>query len=78
MNGVCYSVPDSSAGDREAIKLLPMLDRSKQGYNPGQAEIFYFSYGQAGFSVHLTPSREIIMGAPGALLWTGWQCVTNH
>ncbi|XP_071438633.1 integrin alpha-PS4-like [Hetaerina americana] len=80
MNGVCYWLSDAKYFERNARKLIPLLNTRNQGfevppaYDPDRdiTQIYYYSYGGAGLSVDFVAnSSDVIIGAPGVFDWKG-------
>lgn len=71
MNGMCYVLADDEPADIEGRKLIPLLNETLQQFEAHSIQYFLYAYGQAGFSVHMTPQEEILVGAPGVFLWAG-------
>ncbi|XP_068247272.1 integrin alpha-PS3-like [Palaemon carinicauda] len=71
MNGACYWL-NASLQDAPAHKFIPLLNSAKQTYHTRGRNLFYYSHGQAGISIHFpdTPN-EMLIGAPGIFNWQG-------
>ncbi|KAK4318879.1 hypothetical protein Pmani_010143 [Petrolisthes manimaculis] len=71
INGVCYWM-NASLPNAPARKKMPLVQNSKQTRNVNGREMFFYSHGQVGFSVHFPDNpTEMIMGAPGVFNWQG-------
>ena len=72
MNGMCYSTSlTNNLGFNQTPMRhhIPLTNCQNQITDNG---IVYFSYGEVGFSLHLTAnSSDLIIGAPGVYQWTG-------
>lgn len=67
-NGVCY-VHDLKTNETEL--LMPLINLSQQGYERNKVKYYYYSFGQAGFSIDIDKQGALTLGAPGVLNWLG-------
>ncbi|XP_035791742.1 integrin alpha-PS3-like isoform X1 [Anopheles albimanus] len=75
LHGVCYVIGDTRTTNvtESPHKIKPFMLNRMQVYKISDRKIRYFyMLGEMGFNVHVTDDgKELIIGAPGVLDWTG-------
>ncbi|XP_063226281.1 integrin alpha-PS5-like [Bacillus rossius redtenbacheri] len=72
MNGMCYWLPADSEPTSNARIVYPLSGNYHDYPGKNKTKVYYFAYGEAGFSTHLTENGEdMLIGAPGILDWAG-------
>ncbi|XP_050094025.1 integrin alpha-PS3-like [Anopheles aquasalis] len=75
LHGCCYVVSDTRAPNvtEKPHKIKPFMLNKMQGYKfLDNKKAYFYMLGQLGFNVHVTDDgKEIIIGAPGVMDWTG-------
>ncbi|XP_055304015.1 integrin alpha-PS3-like [Sitodiplosis mosellana] len=73
MHGVCYwTTSTASPQPANVQKIASLRLKNKQVTWINQQPYYDYQYGELGLSVHITENNEeILIGAPGILMWTG-------
>ncbi|KAJ6640899.1 Integrin alpha-PS3 [Pseudolycoriella hygida] len=69
LHGLCYwSANTSDSSPLGVQKIAPFREKGKQTF-PG--DLFYYTFGELGLSVHVTEDDTVLIGAPGVFNWKG-------
>ncbi|KAG4071617.1 hypothetical protein HA402_011771 [Bradysia odoriphaga] len=69
LHGLCYWSPNTTdVSPLDVRKIAPFKEKGKQTF---AGDLFYYTFGELGLSVHVTEDNTILIGAPGVFNWKG-------